>query len=39
MECLRHFNGIIPSLECILTKKQGVRSGKYLLNTPENAIS
>ena len=39
VECLGHFDGIIPSLECILTKKHGVRSGKYLLNTPENAIS
>ena len=39
MECLRHYNGIIPSLKFILKKKQGVRSGKYLLNTPENAIS
>ena len=39
VECLGHFNGIIPSLGCILIKQHGVRSGKFLLKTPGNAIS
>ena len=39
MEHLGHFNGIIPSLGCILIKQHGVRGGKCLLKTPGNAIS
>ena len=39
MEHLGHFNGIIPSLGCILIKQHGVRGGKFLLKTPGNAIS
>ena len=39
MECLGHFDGIVPSLACILTKQHSVRSGKYLLKSPGNAIS
>ena len=39
VERLRHFNGIIPSLACILTKQHGVRGGKFLLKTPGNGIS
>ena len=30
---------LFPVLSVFWQKKQGVRSGKYLLNTPENAIS
>ena len=29
MECLGHFDSIVPSLARILTKQHGVRSGKY----------
>ena len=39
MEHLGHFNGIIPSLGCILIKQHGVRGGKCLLKTPGNANS
>ena len=39
MEHLGHFEGIVPSLVCILTNQHGVRIGKYLLKTPGNAIS
>ena len=39
VERLGHFNGIIPSLACIVTKQHGVRGGKFLLKTPGNAIS
>ena len=39
MERLRHFNGIVPSVACILMKQHGVRSGKHLLKTAGNAIS
>ena len=39
MEHLGHFDGIVPSLACILTKQHGVRSEKYLLKTPGNTIS
>ena len=39
MECLGHFDGIAPSLACILTKQHGVRGGKYLMKNPGNAIS
>ena len=39
LERLGHFNSIIPSLACILTKQHGVRGGKFLLKTPGNAIS
>ena len=36
---LGHFDGIVPSLACILTKQHGVRGGKYLFKTFGNAIS
>ena len=39
VEHLGHFDGIVPSLACILTKQHGVRGGKYLLKTPGNTIS
>ena len=39
VECLGHFEGIVPSLVCILTKQHGVHGGKYLLKTPGNTIS
>ena len=40
VECPGHFDGIVPSLACILTEQHGVHGGKYLLqNTPGNAIS
>ena len=39
VECLGHFDGIVSSLECILTKQHGVHGGKYLLKAPGNAIS
>ena len=39
VERLGHFNGIIPSLTCILTKQHGIRGGELLLKTPGNAIS
>ena len=39
LESLGHFDGIFPSLMCILTKQHGVRSGKYLLKNLGNAIS
>ena len=39
MECLRHFDGIVPSVASILTKQYNLHGGKYLLKTPENAIS
>ena len=39
LERLGHFNGIVPSLACILTKQYGVYGGKYLLKTSGNAIS
>ena len=39
MECLGHFDGIVPSLACVLTKQHGVCCGKYFLKTPANAIS
>ena len=38
LERLGHFDGIVPSLACILTKQRGVRGGKYLLKTPGNTI-
>ena len=34
-----HCDSIVPCLACIVTKQHGVRSGKYLLKTPGNAIS
>ena len=37
--CLRHFDGIVPSLACSLTKQHGIRGGKYLLKTSGNTIS
>ena len=39
VERLGHFDGIVPSLACILTKQHGVRGGKYLLKIPGNGIS
>ena len=39
VEHLGHFDGIVPSLACILTKQHGVHGGKYLLKTPGNTIS
>ena len=39
VECLGHFNSIIPSLAGILKNQHGVHIGKFLLNTPGNAIS
>ena len=39
MECLRHFDGIVPSVASILTKQYSLHGGKYLVKTPENAIS
>ena len=39
MECLQHFDGIVPSVASILTKQHSIRCGKYLLKTPGNAIS
>ena len=40
VEHLGHFNGIIPSLGCILIKQHGVRGEKFLqLKTSGNAIS
>ena len=39
MERLGHFDGILLSLACILTKQHGFCSGKYLLKTPGNGIS
>ena len=39
VERLGHFNGIIPSLACILTKQHGVPGGKFLLKTPGNPVS
>ena len=39
LERLGHFDGIVPSLLCILTKQHGICSGKCLLKTPGNAIS
>ena len=39
VEHLGHFNGIRPSLACILTKQHGVRIGKYLFKPPGNDIS
>ena len=36
---LGHFDGIVPSLACILTKQHGVRGGKYHLKIPGNGIS
>ena len=38
MECLGHFDSIVPSLACIPTK-QWLPGGKYLLKTPGNMIS
>ena len=38
MECVGHFDGIVPSLACTLTKQHGVYGGKYLLKTPGDDI-
>ena len=34
-----HFDGIVPSLVCILTRQPDVRGAKYLLKTSGNTIS
>ena len=34
VECLGHFNDIVPSLKCVLTKQHGVCGGKYFLKNP-----
>ena len=34
VECLGHFNGIVPSITCVLTKQHGVCGGKYFLKNP-----
>ena len=39
VESLGHFDGIVPSLACILMNRQGILSEKYLLKTHGNAIS
>ena len=39
IEHLGHLDSIVLSLACILMKQHDVRSGKYLLETPGNAIS
>ena len=39
MQCCGHFDSFVPSLASILTKQHSIRSGKYLLKTPGNAIS
>ena len=39
LECQGHFNGIVPSLACILTEQRGICGQKHLLKTPGNAIS
>ena len=39
LDHLGHFDGIVPSLACILMKQHGVRSGKDLLKTPGKTIS
>ena len=36
MEYLGNFDGIFPSLACILTKQDGIPGGKYLLKPPGN---
>ena len=33
MECLQHFDGIVPSVASILTKQYSLRGGKYLVKT------
>ena len=38
VECLGHFDSIVPSLVYILTKQRGVCGGKHCLKTPFNAI-
>ena len=38
VERLGHFDNIVPSLACILTKQHGVCGGKYLLKTTGNTI-
>ena len=39
VERLGHFNDIVPSFACILTKQHGVHSEKYLFKPPGNDIS
>ena len=39
MEHLGHFDSIVSSLVCILTKQHGICGEKFLLKTPGNAIS
>ena len=35
VECLQHFDGIIPSVASILMKQHSIRDEKYLLKTLE----
>ena len=39
MEHLGHFDGIVSSPACFMTKQHGVGDGKQFLKTPGNAIS
>ena len=39
LEHLGHFDGIVPSLACIVPKQHGVLGRKYLLKTSGNTIS
>ena len=39
MKCLGHFDGIVPSLACILTKQHGICGREIRLQTPGNGIS
>ena len=39
LESLGHFDGIVASLVCILTKQRAICGEKCLLKTPANAIS
>ena len=38
LEHQEHFDSIVPSLACILTKHHGICSGKHLLKSPGNII-
>ena len=39
VKCLGHFDGIVPSLACILMKQHGICGGEIRLQTPGNGIS
>ena len=39
VECLGHFDRIVPSLACMLTKQHDIRSGKYLLKTISETLN